>query len=215
MPRQILIVTLVFFAVFLPLSALGVRGAGAWTMLATGITVLALTRREGWQSLGLQRPASWPRALLQALGLSLLAYLAAGLAMGLATRGLGLPPADFGRFADLKGNLPALLGMLAISWSSAAVGEELLFRGFLQTRLQTLLGTGKGAGLAAALLQALLFGLAHAYQGLGGIIVTGCVGLVFGLAYWRLRCLWPVMLAHGLVDTLSMLALYAGVLPKA
>jgi len=215
MLRQLLIVTAVFFATVLPLQALGVPGAGAWTLLSTSLTLLWFTRTQGWQSLGLQRPASWPRALLHTLGLALLGYLVAGLATMLTVRGLGLPGSDFGRFAHLQGNLPALLGMLAIVWSSAAVGEELVFRGFLQSRLQALLGTQRGAGLAAALLQAMVFGLAHAYQGLGGVIVTGCVGLVFGLAYWRLRCLWPLMLAHGLIDTLSMLVLYAGLMPKA
>ncbi|WP_174754922.1 CPBP family glutamic-type intramembrane protease [Arenimonas daejeonensis] len=46
-----------------------------------------------------------------------------------------------------------------------------------------------------------------------GIVVTGCIGLVFGLLYLRLRSLWPLVIAHGLVDTIGLVALYAGLMP--
>jgi membrane protease YdiL (CAAX protease family) len=58
-----------------------------------------------------------------------------------------------------------------------------------------------------------VFGLAHAYQGATGILVTGVLGLVFGLLYLRSKSLWPLVIAHGLIDTLSLVALYAGKLP--
>ena len=74
--------------------------------------------------------------------------------------------------------------------------------------LRTWFGGRRGAGLAAAFAQAVLFGLAHAYQGPTGILVTGSVGLAFGLLYLRLRTLWALVIAHGLIDTIGLVALY-------
>jgi len=36
----------------------------------------------------------------------------------------------------------------------------------------------------------------------------------FGLLYLRLRALWPLVIAHGLVDTVGLIALYAGMTPR-
>ncbi|WP_386068034.1 CPBP family intramembrane glutamic endopeptidase [Tahibacter sp. UC22_41] len=149
-----------------------------------------------------------------AVGCAVLGYIAAAVATVVATRVLGWAPMQSGKIGAIAGNLPMLLGLLAIAWSTAAFGEELLFRGFLLGRLRALLGGGPGFGIVAAFVQALLFGLAHAYQGPTGILVTGLIGLVFGLLYLRLRVLWPLVIAHGLIDTVGLLALYAGVVPR-
>ena len=214
MPRQILIVTAVFLSAFFALPALGLPMPGpAAVVLACAAAVLCLRGSgEGWPALGLSRQPL-PRTLLLAVGCAVLGYLAAVVAVLVTTGLLGWPPARSGGLGAIQGNLPLLLGMLAIAWTSAAFGEELLFRGFLQGRLQAMWGGGKRAGLLAALVQSLAFGLAHAYQGPTGIVLTGCIGLVFGLLYLRLRSLWPLVIAHGLIDTLSLVALYAGVMP--
>jgi membrane protease YdiL (CAAX protease family) len=112
-----------------------------------------------------------------------------------------------------SGNWPWFAAIVVMGVFNTVLGEELLFRGFLQGRLEALLGARRGAGFLAALLQALAFGLAHAYQGPTGILVTGCLGLLFGLLYLRTKSLWPLVVAHGLIDTVSLLALYAGALP--
>ena len=75
-------------------------------------------------------------------------------------------------------------------------------------RLHTLFGGGRGAGFAAVLVQAVAFALSHAYQGATGILVTGAIGLAFGLVAMRTRHLWAVILAHGVMDSLSLLGLH-------
>lgn len=47
--------------------------------------------------------------------------------------------------------------------------------------------------------------LAHMYQGLNGIISLFVYGVVVGLAYWRWRQLWPIILAHSLADFLGFI----------
>ncbi len=40
---------------------------------------------------------------------------------------------------------------------------------------------------------------------------TGAIGLVFGIAYLAVqRSLWPLILAHGLIDTIDMITHYFG-----
>jgi membrane protease YdiL (CAAX protease family) len=215
MSSPLLIVASTFLLTFLGLGAAGVAYAGTLSVVA-GVLTLAWSQRRhawSWSDLGLGRPPAPARFALVTVGALLAGWLAAAMATVLAVKVLGWAPMDPSRFAAIAGNTPMLLGMLAISWTTAAIGEEMLFRGFLQTRLQALFGTGRAAGLAAVLLQAVLFGLAHAYQGPTGILTTGAIGLAFGLVVLRTRSLWPVMVAHGLIDTVSMLALYAGLRP--
>lgn len=59
--------------------------------------------------------------------------------------------------------------------------------------------------------QAAFFGLAYACQGIGGVFLTGSIGLIFGAFYLILkRNLWPFILAHGTIDTVSVIQLYPG-----
>jgi hypothetical protein len=61
------------------------------------------------------------------------------------------------------------------------------------------------------LLQALVFALGHAYQGVTGVVNLFVVGLILGYVYLRGgRNLWPVIVAHGLIDTLSTTLVYLG-----
>jgi membrane protease YdiL (CAAX protease family) len=84
---------------------------------------------------------------------------------------------------------------------SAAIGEELSFRGFLLTRLTPVLGNF----WAAALLSSISFGIGHLYQGAVGVIFTGMYGFLFAiLFYWR-KSIYPCMIAHFLQDALAPL----------
>jgi len=213
--RQLVVVAAVFAAATVAAMLAGVRFGGPIGVIAAAIAAVVVVRRDAGgaaTALGLGRTPAW-RIVLWTLGGVVLAYLAAGTAVAVATKGLGWPAPRPDALGFVRGSLPGLLGMLAVAWTSAAIGEELLFRGFLQGRLRALFGGGRGAALAAVAVQAVLFGVAHAYQGPTGILVTGAIGLVFGLLYLRIRTLWPLVIAHGVVDTIGLVALYAGAVP--
>ena len=70
--------------------------------------------------------------------------------------------------------------------------EELLFRGYLITRLRQ-----AGQSLTFAIVvSSLLFSLGHIYQGWLSIIVTFCLGGVMGASFIKFRSLLPVYAAH-------------------
>jgi membrane protease YdiL (CAAX protease family) len=94
--------------------------------------------------------------------------------------------------------VPLLAGS---SWSdmalialSAGVGEEMLFRGVLQTSLGAWLGVGWGLALASA-----LFGLLHPIS-IPYVVVTIGVGLYLGEAFLLSGNLLSVMVTHALYD---------------
>lgn len=116
------------------------------------------------------------------------------------------------RWGDVEGNLGKYLLWLAIVWTAAAFGEEMFFRGYLVTRLRTAFGDGRLAGLLAILLAAAFFGYGHFYyQGWRGLLMTGAIGIAFGSAFLLFRKnLYPIILLHGIIDTLAFTALYFG-----
>lgn len=81
---------------------------------------------------------------------------------------------------------------------AAGICEELLFRGLLPALLAALLD-GPSPWLVI-LLGAVAFGLAHAYQGRAGVLVTAVLGAVLGAVYLSTGSLFLVMILHALID---------------
>lgn len=167
---------------------------------------------ESWRSLGWRRPPSIGAAAAWTIGtfLVLIAVLPALLQPIAAA--LGLPPQHLERLGDLRGDLTRfLILLLPLGWGTAAFGEEMLFRGYFNTRLARAFGGGRVALAAAAVGQAALFGLVHLYLGPKGVLNAFAIGLVSAAVYAANgRNLWPLILAHGLVDTVGLTALRLG-----
>jgi membrane protease YdiL (CAAX protease family) len=82
--------------------------------------------------------------------------------------------------------------------------------GFLLTRLELLFDGGLSATAAAVAGQALLFGAGHWYLGPRGVTTAAITGLILGVVYLcNGRNLVPLIGAHGLADSLSLIAIYA------
>lgn len=197
-------------------TALGIGFGGPIAVVCTLILVTLLLRRDGsnWRALGMRLPAGLGQWTM--LPFLIIAAMAATfvLAVFLLPALTGVIPAGQAgteAFAFLRGDIVVFLAfMLFVAWGTAAFGEEMLFRGFLLDRMETFFGGGRLALAAALLGQAVLFGLGHGYQGWYGIVLTGTIGLAMGLVYLAgRRWLLPVILAHGLIDTISLSQIYA------
>jgi membrane protease YdiL (CAAX protease family) len=93
----------------------------------------------------------------------------------------------------------ALFGLLALT---AGVCEEFIYRGFVCGALAHI----HTPAWAVLLISSVLFGLAHAYQGRGGMVGTLLLGTVFGLTRILYDSLVPVILWHSAVDIVAGLA---------
>ena len=192
-------------------------GAGGIAIWSGILVATLLMKRRGitWRSFGLKLPKG-RRAWLINIGLAILAVVAviglfAALLDPLLTK-LGLEDSAEGpdRYAFLLGKPHWFFAyLIAVVWLGAAVGEELFMRGFVLNRLAAFFGQGWIGWTLALVVHAVIFGSMHAYQGWPGIIGTGLVALIFGGIYLiGKRQLVPVILAHGIVNTIGLTAFY-------
>jgi uncharacterized protein len=161
-------------------------------------------RHTTFADLGLRRPASPLRTFLIAVPATFILLVLTAVLGDLLQSLTGWAP-DLERFEVLRGNLAALLAGLTMVWTTAAFGEELLFRGYLLNSLLDSWRQTRGLRWPMALgVSSAVFGLAHLYQGTGGVLLTAAVGLGFGVVYrMARRDLWAAILTHGLFDTAS------------
>jgi membrane protease YdiL (CAAX protease family) len=89
--------------------------------------------------------------------------------------------------------------VLVVAAAANAWAEEALVIGYLISRLRQF-GVRENRSLVAA---AVLRGSYHLYQGFGGFIGNLVLGLVFGRVWQRTNRLWPMVLAHTLLDVVS------------
>lgn len=195
------------------------RQAVVWVanVLMLGTVWIGLgVRGQGWADLGLRLRGSGLRAVLRlivqaivVLILGIVAFVAGGIVM--QSVAAAAAAADTSGYDYLQGNLPGLLLALAAVYVVSSFGEEVLYRGFLISRVQALTGDGTVGTGVAVLVSAVIFGLAHFDWGLVGIVQTFCMGLVFAAAYaLTKRNLWALVVAHAIMDTLLLVQVYLG-----
>jgi membrane protease YdiL (CAAX protease family) len=86
--------------------------------------------------------------------------------------------------------------LLLLNAAAAALLEEAIVLGYLVTRLRQLAWSPFAAVAASALLR----GMYHLYQGWGGFLGNLAMGVLFGVAFLRVRRTWPFVIAHFLLD---------------
>jgi membrane protease YdiL (CAAX protease family) len=184
---------------------LGLNLASIAQLLAWGALGLYLLWRSGItpQDVGLTRPR-WRADVLGGLGLAALIGVP-GLGLYVLARIVGVSASVVPTtLTDTWWRIPVLiLFAFANGWA-----EEVMVVGYLMTRLRQL-----GVGSTRTLLYSgLLRGAYHLYQGFGAGLGNLAMGLVFGLVWRRYGRLWPLIVAHCLIDTVAFAgyALLAG-----
>jgi membrane protease YdiL (CAAX protease family) len=171
-------------------------------------------RKVGWRGVGLRRPRSWPAAL--AVGAAsgvLLEGFQLFVTEPLLVRFMGKHP-DVSEFRELEGNVWLALLALAVVWVLAALGEELVYRGYLMNRVADLGSRTRGAWVCSVLVVSAVFGYAHRYQGMTGIVEEGFAGFLLAVLYLRAgRNLWVPIVAHGVQDSIDVLLIFSGTYP--
>ena len=171
-------------------------------------------RRSGWRAIGMNRPLSWRNTILTGIGIGVLYQLFSIFVLVPVLHRLTNTTLDLSSFESLRGNVAQLALWLAVSWTFAAFGEEMAYRGYLFNRLTDLLGDNKIGWGVGALITSILFGLGHAYQGLSGVLETFVTGVVMVLLYiLSKRNLWLPIIVHGVIDTFGFLLIFFNLYP--
>jgi uncharacterized protein len=171
-------------------------------------------RKMSWRQVGMAAPTNWPRTLL------------VGVIAGCAMEGLELfvtqpilvhlfhQPPDLSALSELHNHAGVLAFALAMTWTLAAFGEELVWRGYVLNRIAEVLGSLRGRYAMALILSSIVFGLAHYDQGVTGVTENVVDGAILASLYLASgRNLWAPILAHGITDTVDCLLLYSGHYP--
>jgi CAAX protease family protein len=200
------------------LGAAIVIGHNVYQVVPNEVPILALAglislrlRDGGWSAMGFRRPESWRRIVLIAVAAAVVRIGVDELAISPLAERLWPARETPDEAAEIVSNLPLALQWLGIVWTFAAFGEEISYRGYLLTRAADVGERTKAAYWIAVLLVSVLFGIGHYWNGPSGMLSSGFAGLVLGSAYMLAgRNLWASILAHGLIDTTLLVAVYLG-----
>jgi membrane protease YdiL (CAAX protease family) len=167
-----------------------------------------------WKEIGFERPESWGRAFGVAIAVGLaMEVLELFVTQPLLARWIGKMP-DLSDFADLVGNVKLLLIYLALVWVLGALGEELVYRGYLMNRIAGLFRNTRAAWTVSLVAVSVAFGCAHLDQGSTGMVENILNGLLLGGLYLACgRNLAVPVIAHAFSDTLDFLLIYLGKYP--
>jgi len=171
-----------------------------WRMKARGIT---------WKELGLIKPKNFKTLVIATgflfvfipISIILFQIIKDFLPLSLATD----TSSQTTKFGELKGNWLLFFSIIPFIWIQSML-EELLDRGFLINWIEKMFSESFLATIFAVLTQATIFGFRHSYDLSERSITVGLIGLVMGIAYVLFgRNLWPLIIAHCTLNTLSML----------
>ncbi len=147
------------------------------SVLGTPLALLPITlllRRcgESWADLGFRKPRRWSVAMVQGAVIAVVA-LSVMLGLQLMLEGFFKTP-DESFLDELRGNLWLYLYFIVVvAWLAQGLGEELLFRGFIMTRLAQMFRLNRTAW-GAAVLQKQAIGLS--FQGGRVTLALGRLG---------------------------------------
>ena len=160
-------------------------------------------RGETLADIGLKRPRSWSQTFIIGVAVAATVFVAIYLSEKAGFH------RELSTFAPLQGNLRLALVVIVYVLIGAGFYEEFMFRGFLMQGFAMFFGGSRGAWGIALIVQAALFGGAHAYQNPLGMLITGTLGVLFGvLVLLSGRNLWIAIIAHGLFDTSRTVLFY-------
>lgn len=171
-------------------------------------------RRSGWRAVGMTVYRNWKTTILLGIAVGMgLEVVEIFITQPFLVRVLHQQP-DLSVFNSVAGNWKLLLVFIALSWTLAAFGEEMVYRGYLMNRVAGLLKRTPAAWIVSLIVVHVGFGFAHAYQGATGIIDEGFMGLLLGLVYLRTRRSLAVpIVAHGVSDSIDVILMFLKMYP--
>ncbi len=180
-----------------------------FSLIDLGLNLVVIAQLVAWGALGVYLlwrsgigPARiglgrlrWRGDVLGGIGLAALIGLP-GLGLYVLARLAGLSVSvEPSALDDTWWRVPVLVAAaFANGWA-----EEVIVVGYLMTRLRQL----GMSDTATILWSSLLRGAYHLYQGFGAGLGNLVMGLVFGYVWRRTGRLWPLVIAHGLIDTVA------------
>ena len=123
-------------------------------------------------------------------------------------------PPDLTVLSNLRDNFILLAVALLLTWTLAAFGEELVWRGYILNRIADVISLPRLRWPIAVALSSAAFGLAHFDQRWTGILENAIDGALLAGQYFASgRNLWLPIIAHGVTDSIDSLLIFSGHYP--
>lgn len=190
------------FTLFRPTTQIAISETSLKTLLIYELVILSalsmLLHARGWN---LQRIGLAPSIKETFLGIALVlfayvAYIATWLIVRTISRQMG-PVIGYTKFIVPGYDLGTAIAVSAVN----PVFEEIFLSGYVISALKE--QTSRWTAINISIVLRLL---CHLYQGTLGIICILPVGLIFTYWYARRGRLWPIVVAHSVIDLIGLLA---------
>jgi membrane protease YdiL (CAAX protease family) len=166
-------------------------------LLPAFLAIVLLMRSPGGRGLGIGLDRLRRSEVAQGAGFAALIGIP-GLAFVYFARKLGLnAQIVVTNLPDVWYRIPTLL----LDAFQQGFAEEIVVAAYVLTRLRQLGWTNSRALAAASVLR----GSYHLYQGYGGFVGNLVMGLIFGWWFQRTQRVWPLVIAHVLIDAVSFI----------
>ena len=183
-----------------------------WTLTTLAVATWRMkVRGYTWKDLGLKKPKSLKKTILisiavvTTIAITIIAFNILKDNLGLFVDSQSASGNSNSKFSDLKGNWLFFFTIIPIVLVESFL-EELLDRAFLITWFEKLFSKTTIATILAVVIQALIFGFRHSNDISERSITVALIGLIMGITYVKFgRNLWPIIIAHCILNTMSMI----------
>jgi len=207
----ILSVLVILFAFFFPHFGI-IPVMFGYTIPVLLLIWLALKRtNESFTSLGFsfRRIGLKPLLIGAVSGIILFAFLNYAL-FPLINKVVALPKPDLKDFSNIRHHLANYLFITALAWIVGGIYEEIVFHGYIFTRLEKMMGSTYALPISF-LLTNIIFALYHIQLGVSGMLNAFFCGCAYHALMLRFgRNMWYATFCHAVFDTIALGFIYLG-----
>jgi len=175
------------------------------------VFVLFKWKKISIKHLGLYKPKSWTKTILIGLIVGIFIQVFGIYLLSPLTELIGISQETPASYAAVEGNNSKLIIYLVVSWTTAGLGEELIYRSFFLGQFVSVFENVKNKWILSLIISSLIFGLGHFNNGIDAIIGTTVNGFIIGLVYLKTdRNIWAAYVTHAVANTVGFLIIYSG-----
>jgi len=175
------------------------------------ILILFRWRKISIKYLGFFNPKNWLITILIGLVMGVLIQVFGIYVLSPIKEWMGIVQEIPAAYAAIEGNNSKLIIYLVVAWTTAGLGEEVIYRSFFLGQFVSVFGNIKYKWMFSLIISSIIFGFLHFNNGIDAIIGTTINGFIIGLVYLKTgRNIWAAYVTHAVANTVGFLIIYSG-----
>ncbi len=162
-----------------------------------------------FKSIGFKSELNWLNTIIICLIMGIIIEFSFQIIINPFLENITYSKIDLSAYDNLRGNIPNFLFMILVGWLVGGFMEEILFRGFLITRISSLFKNIKAGDIIGIIITSFAFGYSHLYQDWSGVLSTGLISIIFGIIFIKSgKNIWYPIFTHGFVNMTALTIIY-------